>query len=313
MYFPFLRGKQFELIALRELAEKMGEAETIHPVIEPVKKTISTLESTVDSLIHHNVPFTLIINPLVGDFRDDPSPIIDLVNRLIQDYEHHEIGIILNRNTDLGYISRLIDRITFCSKATFIHLDRFSDLQALHNLTDELDIVYNIFNETLPIRRYRKIIRANTKVILSDNFNSRRINAEYAENPDEFFSEEHKYFEEDGYVGFSDYSIIGYEYNESGFAPYAVAVHLTYHREVEDQVWIRHFVSDSNDDYLDVAGKYREALDKLIQYINNENIQSEACDEFRQHARNGHYPGLGTVKKLSIKHHIELLMNLLEE
>ena len=58
MYFPYLRGKQFELIALRELSERMGESGSIHPVIEPVKSTVTTLDTTIDFLKDHDVPFT---------------------------------------------------------------------------------------------------------------------------------------------------------------------------------------------------------------------------------------------------------------
>ncbi|WP_434509785.1 hypothetical protein [Desulfitobacterium sp. AusDCA] len=37
MYFPYLRGGQFELIAIRELIEQSLIGESIIPVIEPVK------------------------------------------------------------------------------------------------------------------------------------------------------------------------------------------------------------------------------------------------------------------------------------
>ena len=37
MYFPYLRGRQFELIALRELVEKDVLSGRIMPIIEPVK------------------------------------------------------------------------------------------------------------------------------------------------------------------------------------------------------------------------------------------------------------------------------------
>ena len=37
MYFPYLRGRQFELVALRELLELDLISEKIVPVIEPVK------------------------------------------------------------------------------------------------------------------------------------------------------------------------------------------------------------------------------------------------------------------------------------
>lgn len=47
MYFPYLRGRQFELIALRELVEKDVLSSKIIPVIEPVKLS-STLLKTIE-------------------------------------------------------------------------------------------------------------------------------------------------------------------------------------------------------------------------------------------------------------------------
>jgi len=128
--------------------------------------------------------------------------------------------------------------------------------------------------------------------------------------PEEFFSDDHLFYEEDGFVGFSDYLTIGDDYAESGWLPYAVAIHFTYKKE-NSQIWIKHFVSDSNSDTTDVAGKFGEALEKLIEFIDEEGIDTEAADEFRELHTNGHYPGLGSLKKLSIKNHLELLYNLL--
>ena len=49
MYFPYLRGRQFELIALRELVEKGVLSNRITPIIEPVKLS-STLVKTIEAL-----------------------------------------------------------------------------------------------------------------------------------------------------------------------------------------------------------------------------------------------------------------------
>ncbi|HEY9169416.1 MAG TPA: sce7725 family protein [Lutibacter sp.] len=60
MYFPYLRGKQFELIALRELCALFPEElNKISPVIEPVKAS-STLNSTLAELANRNANFNLI-------------------------------------------------------------------------------------------------------------------------------------------------------------------------------------------------------------------------------------------------------------
>ena len=43
-----------------------------------------------------------------------------------------------------------------------------------------------------------------------------------------FFSDSHLYYQNENYVGFADYSVVGEEFNESGFAPVAVAIHVVY-------------------------------------------------------------------------------------
>lgn len=48
MYFPYLRGRQFELIALRDLVDKGVLSDKIIPIIEPVKLS-STLIKTIES------------------------------------------------------------------------------------------------------------------------------------------------------------------------------------------------------------------------------------------------------------------------
>lgn len=53
MYFPYLRGRQFELIALRELVEKDVLSSKIIPVIEPVKLS-STLLKTIEMYGNNN-------------------------------------------------------------------------------------------------------------------------------------------------------------------------------------------------------------------------------------------------------------------
>ena len=270
MYFPYLRGKQFELIAVRELAGRIGESGVIHPVIEPVKKTTNTLELTIDELINNEASFTFILNPTVGDFSSDPERqrLIEVANNKLSEYEHSNVGLIIHGNSDLDTIELLNSSLNFELNSTLIHKGRYSDIEELRNFANQLSIGYNLFPETFPIRRYRHIIQRDTKVLLSDNFNIQRVNADYAEVDDEFFTDENLYYADEGFAGFSDYLTIGDEYSSSGFAPFAVAIHLTY--EKDEQIWVKHFVSDSNDDTSDVAGKYGEALEKLIAFINEQ-------------------------------------------
>ena len=43
MYFPYFRGKQYELVTIRETAELMAKSKFV-PIIEPVKESLRGLE-----------------------------------------------------------------------------------------------------------------------------------------------------------------------------------------------------------------------------------------------------------------------------
>jgi len=152
-------------------------------------------------------------------------------------------------------------------------------------------------------------------VLLEDRFREHKLrrNADYLEKPESIFSEDHLYYKDESYVGFSDYSVVGEEFQEKGFAPYAVAIHIVYFDE-EKVLRIKHFTSVSNEDFSDPAGKFGEALEKLFRWYDSmTNIDTYAMREFKRHYNNGTYPGLGTVKKLSIMHHIELVSTYLDK
>jgi len=310
MYFPYLRCKQFELLALREISPVIGGLNTVSPVLEPVKKSTSAFEKALVALINDNVNFTVIINPIHGEFVSNPAGILSMINSKLNAYENFQFGIILNQFTNLDFITTQLEAITFERPISLIHAARLNDIDALAQWCEDYEIKYNLHGENFPVRRYRGIITADNKVLLEDKFRPQIKNADYLNTPDEFFSEDHLYYEEDGFVGFGDYLTIGDDYAESGWLPYAIAIHLTYKKE-NNEIWIRHFVSDSNSDTTDVAGKFGEALEKLIEFIDAEHITTQAANEFRQLHTDGHYPGLGSLKKLSLKNHIELVHNLL--
>lgn len=70
MYFPILRGRQFELLALRECVSKNILSDKIVPIVEPVKVS-STYTKTVDSFIKTGRRISIINNPQVGSWNKD--------------------------------------------------------------------------------------------------------------------------------------------------------------------------------------------------------------------------------------------------
>lgn len=309
MYYPFLRGKQFELIALRELAGLMAQKRSkISPIVEPVKNS-STLKTTLRTFVEQNINFNVIVNPTVGDLQNDPELIFEIIRTFSGDYNNYQFGIILEDQTDYTRIIREITALVTDPKFTFIHYSVRNDINDIIRFASENgEIVNNVIHAGKASSRYRREFDVNTLVSLDDFFQMLPKNADYLNVPSSRFTEEHLFFSEEGFKGFGDYLTIGEQYSDSGFLPWAVAIHISY-LDGENKIRIKHFASDSNDDNDDVAGKFSEALEKLIDWCNAENINGMAIDYYRDLHERQHFPGLGVLKKLSVINHIELVLN----
>ncbi|WP_316843038.1 sce7725 family protein [Pedobacter gandavensis] len=67
MYLPYLRGKQYELLALRELCALPLDPLKISPIVEPLKKDLKSIETALIALKRIEVQMQLIVNPEHGD------------------------------------------------------------------------------------------------------------------------------------------------------------------------------------------------------------------------------------------------------
>lgn len=250
MYFPYVRGRQYELLALRELATNNLLGDYVTPIIEPVKLS-PTLVNVMAEFIKVKHPISIIRNPAVGTFMSDWQDVQEqskeagYKQRFSAQYEDSTIikSLIMQRNAK--------SLLEFWDK----HGVNKADLLVINTDRDYLDLYENAFGTTVP--RYalmpdesvfRRKVRHH-KVLLDDKFEKQDRNADYQETEDEFFSDDHLYYTEDGFIGFSDYSVVGNEYLEAGFAPYAVAIHIVYFAE-DKTLRVRHFVSDSNEDIV---------------------------------------------------------------
>lgn len=309
MYFPYLRGRQYELIALRELIDNDKLSRHVTPIIEPVKVS-PTLLSTINSFNQKNRNFIFIRNPHVGTYEFDSkkeknAKIFESIQKAT-DSPYVYSGIIIDENSQISVGEMIEQGINYNKMVSLcLNSDNIENLQMAFR--DE-NPQYNIIPYSPAFRRVRK----GNRVMIDDKFNKLPRNNDYLDCPDEFFSDDYLYCYEDGYSGFSDYSIVGEEFSESGFAPYAVAIHIVY-MDKDNTLRIHHFVSDSNDDISDPANKFYEALSKLIKWNSEKKLNTLAMQTFESMYKNETYPGLGVVKKLSIMHHIELLGNYLNE
>jgi len=312
MYYPYLRGKQFELILLREMAEFISE-NAINPIIEPVKEDFSGIKKTIESLNNVNASFTLILNPQAGS-----TPVTkESLLQLMQDSDYHSnenftIGYIIDSETELENL--LLDLNELPEYSFSIIHKGFTSGKNLANAIKNIDqIQSHIFLDGYAGKLYQRYFKRDglRKILVRDGFKPRERNALYPRN--EHFSDLHITYPDEGMDGFGDFLIVGDDYSETGGPAYTIAIHLTYLNDEED-MYIYHFISDKTDSPTDPGGKFLEALNKLVkatQRPRSNILETTACSEYLELHEKQHYPGLGYVKKLSMKHHIELIADYL--
>lgn len=305
MYHPYFRGKQFELITIREAAPLLANAHFV-PIIEPVRESLGGLEKALRAVGAAGGNAVVIVNPYHGDHREDGVGI----SALLEGFRGNDAiaaGILLKEDTIVADAMACYEKHKG-HKMTFVHAG-FTEAKILaEKVGADLTATRNVFLEAHCGKLYRKHFQGSCRILLRDGFKRRR-NADHMLL--EEFSDLHVTYSEEGMNGFGDFLMVGDDYTEGGGPAYAVAIHLTFiDPDKDDAMYIYHFVSTTKDTPTDPAGKFGEALKKLIAKLDSGTSklrETSAIKEFRELHAKGHFPGLGYVKKLSMKHHIETL------
>jgi hypothetical protein len=310
MYFPYLRGKQFELIALREFSAQVPNSEHIIPIIEPVKSTFNGLTTAVKTMFNNQLIFALALNPHDGDFKRQQKDILSEVPELVANKENW-IPAFLYQNNEQVILNaiqtnNLNNAMIIFKNGIDVSLDRIMNLLSVPQVQY---IVNGDPNSRVVMRRLNGL---GKNIIRLDNcFIEQPRNVDYLNIPEDKFTEEHRFYAQDYFYGMSDYTVLPKDYIDGGMLPYAVAIHLTYEKTPEE-IYVRHFVSDTNDDQSNIQRKFFEAAVKAKRFFQNV-PKTDAVNELIRLLDEQKYPGLGIIKKLSIKNHIELMNRIFSE
>jgi len=306
MYYPILKGKQFELTALKELVGHIP-ASNVCPILEPVNLNLTPLATTVSELTAAGITSWVVINPSQSEFVSGSGSNITVSLRThlatvgtgqgsfvpcikIRDASDAP-AIALLRSFTIPFVAYVEGVVT---PALVVDLMRASAVALNPDKTD-----FSVWGV---------IPRA---VLYHDGFDKKTRNLDYG--TESYYSNFHN-----GYrlfpnaIGFGDYTILSERLVEGGGPAFVVTLHMSYLDPFRaNQMYVRHFSSYSdNDSQSDPGGKFREALDLLISYVltNPGNfVNTAGLQEFITLHGTRHYPGLGVVKKISIKHHIQTL------
>ncbi len=309
MYYPFLRARQFELIALRELAAEGATQGVIIPILEPVKETHNNLTLAHKVFQDKNQSSYLIVNPTIGELAGDSNFYLGYLTEL----EDAKFFPAFHYKNNSDFINKSIESFGLNQCMIICQNDVNHDDIEFRQLVARKEVSsINVSdpNRNRTLHRFLKGLNKNY-IRLDDLFEKQARNSDYLEIQEHRFSEEHIYYGEDGFNGFSDYTVLPSEYIDGGSTPRAVVIHLTY-LNGENQIWLRHFTSETNDSISNVQGKFAEAAEKAVVYCRQRGLNNSAISELISYYDNEHYPGLGTVKKISIKNHLLVISQFLK-
>ena len=312
MYYPYLRGKQFELKALREIAQEDPSNAFLCPIIDPVKSSFNTLNIAIREIKDGNMKFALVLNPMEGDFVTDAVDVLEHVQADL-DGANWIPALIYKRNC--RQLETMIDRNDLDDVCVIfkegVDFEQDSELKAFLGNNRITKVVAANADVRVSMSQLREMDKAIIR--LDEKFHEQRRNVDYITTPEEQFTEEPFYYSQDHFAGFSDYTTLSKNFVEGGMLPYAIAIHFTY-KANQDMIYIRHFVSDTNLDQSNIQGKFSEAGSKAVAFFSEhpKYFRSSAIQELVNYIKNTKYPGLGVLKKLSIKHHLQLVSHILE-
>lgn len=308
MYFPYLRARQFELISLRELVNE-NKLQNITPVLEPVKESFNNLNLAHKVFQEKDFYAYLIVNPFKGEIPGDKEFFLTYISEL----DDRKFLPAFHYSDNADYIISNIEKYNL-KDCLIICLDNFSDEESLKTLCSNENVSKIMLLEPHKYRSLDRSIKSLGKfyIRLDDVFEKQQKNAHFLNIQAHKFTEEHLYYNQDGYQAFADFTALPSEFVDGGSTPRAVVIHLTYlNRDLENQIWIRHFTSNDVDSIANVQGKFAQAAQKAIDFCDELPLLNSATNELKTYLEEGRYPGLGTVKKISIKNHLLIINDFL--
>lgn len=296
-YYPYLRGRMYDLLALKELCEDKQLNKNIIPIIEPVRDS-KELQKTVNTFLKFHQPFSLVANPQVSVYGLNDTKLYPLPDMSTVDFFLPSAILAADFSTD--YLNSDQETILIAKHYPLLKAYQHS------NLLKQTDHIL------IPEEARLHKIAGKKAVSLTDPLSFVKHVEDYKMVEDEYFQPASWYKQVDNYQGFGDYSMVGSVYFDKGMPSRAIALHIIYVTS-NGTLRIHHFVSDSNESMRGQKEKFFEALTKLVNW-SSKNINginnTPALQELLSYSNQDKFPGLGIVKKLSLKHHFQLISRL---
>ena len=305
MYFPYLRGKQFELEALVNVNPAVY-TNTI-PVLEPVSTSKGVYKRLYRSMASQNVPLVLIMNPFYPQTgRLSTAAVQTLVDGDLATHPSLILGYIIDQRFTIADLNSFLTSNLSRRKAIIFRFNPLpTDLTAIQAELGARPVDYIIFDDRKTNATTRTSFNTHPRrVLTTDGFQRQDKNSDYPAIS--AFDSNYNVWRGQGWFGIGDYLSIGDYFQAGGGQVYVVALHLTV--QSPTGLVVHHFTSTSRATTQGFAAiKFAEANDNLVTSPHVVPLASSGLDLFRDWHTRSHNPQLGAAKKASLMHHIELM------
>jgi hypothetical protein len=306
MYYPYLRGKQFELTALENVAPAVY-LNTL-PIVEPVAALTNKVANGIyRRLANANTPLILITNPQNGALTE-ANVHAHFVNGLLNAHVNLTLGYIVSQRTTAAHLRAFLTANRTHQKAVIFEANFVPAL--LNAFIQEIRANqpnYLIFESRKTSHITQNAFAHPNRILITDGFQSRARNVDYP--ADSAFTSDCFTYVAAGWNGIGDYQTVGDNYKEGGGQPYVVTLHLT--RDAGGNLIAQHYSSTTRQTLPGEAPlKFTEACDALVTSPLTIPLASSGLTMFRNWHAAVHFPQLGAAKQASIQHHMELLSSL---
>lgn len=307
MYYPYLRGKQFELYAIEKVLPLISH-NTI-PIIEPVTKANNAVaNNTMVRIANAGNVIAVVVNPEFGSLTE-------------ADVQSHLINGILNGHQNIILVYRMTFNSTSASLAKFFAKNngyRKAVLFRANFMPAELTNIVNVLranaSEFIGFDSAKTSFLTQhafawhpTRVLITDAFQAQVANKHYPKfSP---FAIDFANYKVNGWSGIGDYQTVGDIFRESGGPVYVVALHAT--NNTKAGLIVEHYTSTVHDDIQGLAPeKFAEACEELANSKSLRGLKTAGMDMFRDWHAKVKFPTLGAAKQASIMNHMEVMSRL---
>jgi hypothetical protein len=168
MYHPYFRGKQYELITIREMAPLLNAA-GFRPIIEPVRKELSGLEKALRAVLDADGSAIVIVNPHHGDLSGTGEPLTEFLRETFLDLPGISAGILLEQGMTTEEVLKCYE-VHSPHTPVLIHAG-FTEAKALsEDLGKPTPDQCHVFFDRYCGKLYQKHFKGAHRVLLRDGF-----------------------------------------------------------------------------------------------------------------------------------------------